>query len=241
MYGWRGRIGLLVPAVNTVVEPEMVRMVPKGVAVYAERLAQPRTSELAGNEDLVRDAERAARYLSRARVDVVAFACTSASFFEGVEAERRLQDTIEQGAGAPAVTTIGAVVEALGALNVRRLVLATPYPDEVNALEEAFLCSRGYDVLAMRGLGIQDAFDIGLSDDACAYRLARELVEPEADGIFISCTNFPTLRIIEDLEADTGLPVVTSNQATAWACLRRLGVPGKRNDLGRLFRVSGAV
>ncbi len=235
MYGWRGRIGLLVPAVNTVIEPEMVRMVPDGVAVYAERLAQPRTKELAGNEDLVRDAERAARYLSRARVDVIAFACTSASFFEGVEAERRLQDTIEQAASAPAVTAIGAVAEALRTLNVRRLVLATPYRHAVNALEKAFVSSRGFKVLAMRGLGIEDAFDIGLCDEASAYRLARELVQPEAEGVFISCTNFPTLGIIPNLEADTGLPVVTSNQAIGWACMRRLGVPPEREDLGRLL------
>lgn len=235
MYGWRGRIGLLVPAVNTVVEPEFARIVPEGVGVYAERLSQPRSTELAGNEDLVRDAERAARSLSRARVDVIAFACTSASFFEGVKAELCLHDTIARAAKASAVTAIGAVTEALRVLNVRRVVLATPYTAEVNALEEAFLRSRGYQVLAMCGLNTHDAFDIGLVSDARVYRLVRELVQPEAEGIFISCTNLPTLDVIARLEADTGLPVVTSNQALAWACLRRLHVPPGRDDIGRLF------
>ena len=66
MYGWRGRIGLLVPAANTVVEPETARMVPEGVGVYATRLAQPSTSDLSGAYDMVRDAERAAKDLGRA-------------------------------------------------------------------------------------------------------------------------------------------------------------------------------
>lgn len=235
MYGWRGRIGLLVPAVNTVVEPEMARMVPEGVAVFAARLAQPVSKGLAAHLDLVRDAERATRYLSRARVDVVAFACTTASFFEGVEPERRLRDTIEQAAGAPAVTAIGAVVQALRSLNARQLVLATPYTNEVNALEEAFLRANGYEIVATDGLGIQDAFDIGLCSDAQVYRLAKDLVRPDAEGVFISCTNLPTLGVIADLEADTGLPVVSSNQATAWACLQRIGVSAHATQFGQLF------
>jgi arylmalonate decarboxylase len=237
MYGWRGRIGLLVPAVNTVVEPEFSRLVPEGVGVYAERLSQPRSTELAGNEDLVRDAERAAWYVSRARVGVVAFACTSASFFEGRAAEQRLQDTIAAACGAAAVTAIGAVVEALEALRVRKLVLATPYIDEANALEEAFLAGRGFRVLAMQGLQVREAFEIGLVEDSAVYELARMLVRPDAEAIFISCTNLPTLGVIARLEDDTGLPVVTSNQALAWSCLGKLGVPAESQGMGRLFDI----
>ena len=36
----------------------------------------------------------------------------------------------------------------------------------------------------------------------------------------ISCTNWRTLDIIPRLEADMGLPVISSNSATLWAMLR---------------------
>ena len=65
--------------------------------------------------------------------------------------------------------------------------------------------------------------------------MAREIDRPEADGIFISCTNFRTIEIIEQLEADTGKPVVTSNQASMWIALKVLGVAGPKG-YGRLFQ-----
>jgi maleate cis-trans isomerase len=238
MYGWRGRLGLIVPAANTVAEPEISCMVPEGIAVYTARLGDGTGSGLDRVKDEARDAERASRQLSAARVDVVAFACTTGSFFQGIEAERELCNRIHHAAGVPAVTAIGAVLEALQALRIQRLVLASPYTDEVNTLEETFLGHRGYRVLAKRGLAMPNPFDIGLLRDDRAYQLAMELLHPDAECILISCTNFPTLRSIDVLERDAGVPVVTSNQATAWACLRRLRVAPRAEHLGRLL--SGA-
>jgi len=43
MYGQNGRIGLLVPSVNTVVEPEFNRMVPDSIGVYAARMRNSRS------------------------------------------------------------------------------------------------------------------------------------------------------------------------------------------------------
>lgn len=240
MYGWRGRIGLLVPAVNTVVEPEMFRMMPEGVTVHSARMGEPidegpSRDALSDHKHMVREAIRAARDIAGARVDVIAFACTSGSFFDGSAGERKLLESIQQAAGIPAVTAIGAVLEALNELGARRLILATPYTDQFNDLEVAFLRSQGYEVLRSRGLKIPDAFDTALESDDRAYRLARETFDPSADVIFISCTNFPTLNIISALEADTGLPVVTSNLAIAWACLRRLHASPQTAGLGRLF------
>jgi maleate isomerase len=228
MYGWRGRIGLLVPSVNTVVEPEMNRMVPRGISVHAARMQNAR-SDL---EDLLRmctHAERAARELASARVGVIAFACTAGSFVQGEAGERELRERIEGGMGIPVITTTGAVADALSALQVTRLVMATPYVDQLNQLEKAFLEQRGFRVLGTAGLGIVDAFSIGEVDVHELYRLAKGLWQGKAVGssrpaaTFISCTNLPTVTIIAELEQDTGSPVVTSNQATLWACLRAIG------------------
>ena len=203
-------------------------MVPGGISVHAARIQNAR-SDLEDTLCMNTHAERAARELASAKVDAIAFACTAGSFVQGESGENELKGRIEKATGVPVVTTAGAVVDALSALRVTRLVMLTPYTDELNQLEKAFLEESGIDVVAMAGLGIVDAFSIGDVDARGLYRLARTLWREGAAGpshpeaTFISCTNLPTIDIIADLEQDTGAPVVTSNQATLWASLRVLG------------------
>ena len=70
--------------------------------------------------------------------------------------------------------------------------------------------------------------------------LAREHDRPEADGIFLSCTNTTQIEAIEAIERELGKPVVNSNQAVLWGCIRRL--KGKlaplppMPELGRLMQ-----
>lgn len=97
--------------------------------------------------------------------------------------------------------------------------VTTPFPNEVDARAKRFLEGNGFTVTNMKGLGITDSLAIGKMPPQVPYDLAREVDSDECDGIFISCTNFPTAEIIESLERDLGKPVVTSNQATLWACL----------------------
>ncbi|MCL5025394.1 MAG: maleate cis-trans isomerase [Chloroflexi bacterium] len=237
MYGWRGRVGLLVPAANTVVEPECMEMAPVGVAVYASRMLNLR-ADVADNQAMLAHAERAATELGRMKPDVVAFACTSGSFVEGVAGEESLRHKIEKAAGCPAVTTAGAVAAALRDLAVTRISMATPYLDEVNEREVAFLEAQGFEVLKFKGLQIDDAFSIGKVEPSEVYRLARDVVDPRSDAIFISCTNFRTIEIIDALERDTGLPVVTSNQATFWASLEAMNCQEPVIGYGRILELA---
>ena len=89
MYGDLGKIGLMVPSVNTVVEPEMELMVPDGINVYATRLRNSRT-DVKDSKLMLSHVERAADELASAHMDVIAFACTSSSF-AGRSAGCRLQ------------------------------------------------------------------------------------------------------------------------------------------------------
>ncbi|HEC86914.1 MAG TPA: maleate cis-trans isomerase, partial [Thermoplasmatales archaeon] len=57
----------------------------------------------------------------------------------------------------------------------------------------------------------------------------------EADAIFISCTNLRTFEIIESLEKELETHVVTSNQASLWLALRKLGIEEKIPKLGKLL------
>ena len=234
MYGWRGKIGMLVPSVNTVAEPEFNQMKPEGVALYASRMLNYRTDE----EDaraMTCHAERATSELTRARVDSVAFVCTASSFVGGDEWEIDLKRNIEKVSGVPAVSTSAAIVEAFKVLGMRRVVMFTPYPEALNRLEVRFFESKGVEVIAERGLGIEDPYDIGVVEPEQVYRNVRELLVPETDGTFVSCTNLRTIEIAETLEMDTGKPFVSSNLATFWASLRAVGCRGPVHGFGSLL------
>ena len=218
-YGWRLRIGLILPSCNTVMEPELYKMAPEGVSIHTARMRISKVTE----EDLknmAEDSPKAAEYLATADVDVILYGCTSGSFIGGIEWEREIVKKIEERTGIPTITTSKAVIDALQHLKLKKIIVATPYIDELNELEEKFLEKNGIKVLRIKGLGILRGVDIGSQPVWVSYRLAREIFTPEADGIFISCTNFRTIEIIEKLERDLKRPVITSNQASMWAALR---------------------
>lgn len=234
MYGSRGRIGLLVPSANTVVEPEGRLILPEGYETYATRM---RNQEV-GAEDLARmnvHIDRGVDELLSTHVDVIAFACTSGSFFEGDAGEQALSERLRGGSNVPTVTTAGAVAAALHAVGARRISMATPYDPHLNELEVQFLTARGFEVVSDACMDIQEAFDIGVVPTAEVQRYALEHFDPRADALFLSCTNLPTFPVIAALEQETGVPVVTSNQATYWECLRVLGFAGTIEGYGQLL------
>jgi maleate isomerase len=239
MYGARGRIGLLVPSVNTVVEPEFGRLVPEGVGVFAARMRNGiGTLDAADLTAMCRHAERAADELGSARCGVLAFACTSGSFLEGESWETDLRARLEQVGQCPVVTTAGAVAAALARAGIRRVAVATPYPEELDLRERAFLEQKGFEVPVLRGMRIQDSFEIGLvaREEVLSFaRAAWAAADGRADGLFLSCTNLPTLDVLAQLERECLCPVISSNAATAWAALNALHVADARVGFGSLL------
>jgi maleate isomerase len=234
MFGWRGRIGLLVPSTNFTVEVEFNRALPEGVSVHSARcLLKDATHEhekVAAVVQMEKDVLRAAREVACVQPKVIVWACTSGSFLKGPGYDQEIIKDIQNETGIPALTTSTAVVDALKALGVKRLAVATPYIQQIDEKEQQFLEASvpGLTVTAMKGLGILSAFEKGTLAPASAYTAARSLDLAEAEAIFISCTAWRTFEIIELLERDTGKPVITSNQATLWSALRVLGVRNVR-------------
>ncbi len=217
-YGLRLRIGLLVPSSNTTMEPDFHRMAPKGVSVHTARM---RLDEVTP-DGLIRmadDAERGAALLATAGVDVIVYGCTTGSLVGGVKWEESLVRSIHENTGVLAMSTSGAVVEALRALSARRVGVATPYTDVLNRLETEFLEDHGFQVASIEGLRLVNNLEIGRVERGVIEGLV-EAVAGEADTIFVSCTNLPAIDLIDGLERRHGRPVVTSNQASLWAALR---------------------
>ena len=228
------RLGLMVPSSNTTMESEFHKMLPKGFSVHTGRLGLRKVTvkELAEMEEKI---EEEARKLADAHVDVIGYGCTSGSLFRGLGHDKMIEERIEKASGTPAVATAGAVIRALKVLNIKKVAVATPYTDEINSLEDKFLSANGFQVVDLKGLRITDNIKIGKLGAQVAYDLVMELRCDEADGIFISCTNFPTIEGIKKLERVLGKPVISSNTATLWAMLKRCGVSAKIRGFGRLL------
>ena len=236
MYGWRGKLGVMVTSSDPTTEAELSRYLPDGVALHAARMhlpdgeANPRTLERMGD-----DVERCARLLATADVDVVTYQCTTGSLVKGPGYEDEIEDRITDVAGVPAVATAAAIQRAFDALGLKSLAIATPYIESLDQREREFLEASGYSVERIDGQGLECDSQIGQQPPEVAYQQARSVDCPAADGVFVSCTGTRTFEMIDRLERDLGKPVVTSNQATLWDALRRMDVDHTGIDLGTLF------
>ena len=236
MYGWRAKIGRISPSPETVGCEEWRRALPAGVCLVETRtLLHDVTVE--GLNETVKQVERAALELASAEVDVILQAGTAIAFFRGMGHDLELINRIMSATGIRATTTLTAVVDALRRLRATRLAVATSYLPDIDARLVNVLHGSGFEVVAIRGLGLTRSIDMGKVTPAQTYRLAREVARtaPNADGILISCGNLRSFEAIAPLEADTGLPVVTSNQAALWQALRIVGVREPVANLGRLL------
>lgn len=234
MYGWRARLGLLVPSSNTTNEPEFQRVLPDGVSLHTSRLPLEDVTA----DDLTAMSETAARageLLGHADVDVVAYGCTTGSLVKGHDNAETLEAEIAAAADAPAVATALSVERALDALGAESVVVVTPYIEELNELERSYLEAGGFDVRSITGHDVEQNTEIGRLWPQVAYRQVASAVDGATDAVFVSCTNYRTFEIIARLEADLAVPVVTSNQATLWDALRRMDLDHAVTDLGSLF------
>ena len=241
MYGRRGRIGLMVPTGNSVMEPEFNRLAPEGVSVHANRVYLKNVTPEA-LEGMEAHAAASARGLASIRIGVLAFGCTSGSFVGGKGYDEKLVRIMTEATGIPATTTTTAVLRALSLFGVSRIALATPYNDEVTGIEARFLTDHGFEVTRAQGGGMVETADIQECEPQVAFERARQVDDNRAEAVFISCTGLRTIEIIERLEAELGKPVITSNQATFADCLRVLGVREVQPGFGSLFaRVFAAM
>lgn len=237
-YSYRAKIGLIVPPTNTVNEAEWQRVMPEGVTFHTHRMVlHPDSASPEGRAGLLADLEASIALLGQSGADVIAYACTAGSMITPASS---LPDDLQARTGIAAVTTSAAIVAALEALGITRLSVATPYSEAMNMHETHFLNDHGFDVDRIVGLGIganrpQDFPRIARTPIADVARHCREAFVPGSGALLITCTDFPSLPLIDMLEAEFGVPVVTSNQATLWACLRRAGIADPVAGMGRLM------
>jgi maleate isomerase len=228
------RVGLIIPSSNRMVEDEMVRNFPAGVQAHVTRLRMtgPNRGPLA---DVLPRLQEATAALTDAKCAVVAFHCTANSMEEGASGEQRILAALAQAGAAHVTTTATAIRRAFQALSARRIVIVTPYSQQVTDHEAEFLQAAGFQVLQAVGFALANS-DAYCATPASAWRdRTLTLARPDADAYLLSCANISTFPVIEELEAKLGRPVISSNQAVVWDALARLGWQDRRGCAGRLF------
>lgn len=239
-FGWRARLGRITPSRGWTSEHEWPRMLPRGVSYLVARIPLLATT----TEELMKMGEYAidaAKLLASASVDIICYGCTTGTMVKGIEYDRTLAEKLQKVTGIPAKTMAGAVIEALNELGTQKIALITPYIDEINKLEKAFLENIGFEVVYEKGLGITETVEIAKISPADVYRLGKEGLSkaPEADVLFLSCGNLRTIEILSALEKDIGKPVISSNQALLWSALRMVGVNEPIYGFGSLLERTG--
>ena len=236
MYGWRGRIGLLVPSINTTMETEFWRIAPPGVSVHSARIAGGRhgtPEELRGMENA---SKQAAKEVAMVEPDVLVYGCTSGSFFEGPEWNRRIAEQLTGIAGAPTVTTAGAMAGCLLGGGHKRVDIVTPYVELTNERLRQFLKAHDIDVVTLGTFDMLDMFDHAKIEPSEIYRKVRDITTPRAEAVFVACTQLRAMEVLDQLERDLGKPVYSAVQASAWEAYQVMGVDPGIADCGSLLR-----
>ena len=232
------RLGVLVPAGNPTIEPELYRMAPRGLTIHFSRL-----DTLAGEPGGADGMERrtlayldslpaATASLGAVKPDAVVLAHTGISYLTTFADEPALVARLRALAGPHAFTAAGAIHAAFQHLGTRRLALATPYPETISTAARTYWQSAGYEVVSHHRL---DTPNIYAETEQTAHDLARQADSPTADTILISGTGLPTIGIVERLETDLKKPVVTSQTATLWHALNLLKIAEPVKSYGRLL------
>jgi maleate isomerase len=232
----RYRIGLIVPAEDAVSERDFRLMLPDdSVAIFTNRIE---TTQIGTVEELKKMApllqKVATLVLTDDRLDVLVYSCTSATVAIGYE--NVASSLVSARAETPVVTPITAALAAFRALQVKKIAVVTPYPDDVNVamydyLEEQGAVIRGF--YAFKGL-LTD-YEVSRLPPRAIYEAGLEADNPDVEAVFISCTGIRSVEIADELERSLRKPVVTSNQASFWQCLRYAGCSAKVPGFGRLL------
>lgn len=236
----RARIGVLVPFTNTNLEADMLLLRPAGVSFHFARIggydvdAIPDSGQMIGLGKAPLD--EPLRLLSGVRPDLVMYGCTSATLTHGAEFDRDLARRIANSSGAKTITAAGSLVHAAGTLGVSRIGFASPYVAQINDEAVAFLHGCGIETVSRFDYPVAlGNYGQGELDPDQVFELGMGADSPDAQAIFLSCTDMRSVETIDRLEKALGKPVISSNQAMLFAALELLGLDTMSPGFGTLL------
>jgi maleate isomerase len=223
------RVGLSVPSSNVTMEIELPALLGQGVAaneVPSFHSARMRMTAVTAEALAAMDAqaEQRAGELADAQVDVIAYACLVAVMVQGPGAHRSAEQRLSDAAGVPVVSSAGALVDAVRALGVERVAMATPYAPSLTDTVIDYLAAEDIEVVDAVSLGVTDNGAVGRLDPANLVDIAGRLDRSRAQAVVASaCVQMPSLPAIANIHAVTGLPTMSAATATARSLRLALG------------------
>ncbi len=233
---WK-KLGLIALATDLTSERDFARLMPHEQAgLYTTRVQFDNPTTVENLQDMApRLSDAASLLLPDESLDAICYSCTAASVVIGDAAITQAIQLAHP--GVPVVTPSGAARMAFAALNVKKIAVLTPYIIETSEPMAAYFCQHGMEITQFECFGLED-------DRAMARLYQDDIVEaackidtPDTEALFLSCTALPAITVIHDIEKRTGKPVVTSNQASAWAMIRHAELDHKPSGYGRLFEL----
>jgi maleate isomerase len=232
----RARLGVILPSVNTVVEPWYGRVVPAGVTVHSARMFLD--ANLTPEALMRMDREEGMlgmKQIMSCKPAAVAYCCTASSVVQGLEYDGRLNHELNHAAGVPAFTATSAIIDALRAVGAQRIAVCSPYTKAIDDAEHEFFSAAGFNIVGTAHLGIADSFKLADPTPDEIYALWKQSWHAHADASLITCLNMNSQDVIERIERQSGKPVVTSTQATLWKLMRVAGVNDALSGYGMLL------
>ena len=236
MFGATGRIGVIVPANNGVLEPELWSVLPVGVALYATRILVRGELTPEAVRAMEENVDRAVDELAATGVDVIVYADMVTTFIMEPGWNEERTEAIAARTGCPCISAWTALRDALAHLGVARFALGTPYPRAIHALAPPFFAARGFAIADDATLDIRQMEDVPLVDAGRLRELVAGLDLGDAEAVVLLATDLPSFDSLEALAAMTGRPVLSSNQTILWSALRAVGNDAALKSLGPLFR-----
>ena len=244
----RIRLGMLTPSSNTVLEPVSAAIVA-GLPEVSVHFGRFKVTEIALSEQALKqfdDTEilRAAELLAHAKVDVIAWNGTSASWL-GLDRDERLCERIVAASGIAACTSVLAFREIFQRTGAKRIGLVTPYTDDVQKKIIETWNAAGLSCHSERHSGLRDNFSFAEVGEAAISEMIRAVAKDGCDAVAIVCTNMRGASLVPALEAELGIPIYDSISVTVWKSLLLASAdPARVTGWGRLFgdkRLSSAT
>ena len=231
------RLGLVALSTDHTIEPDFITMRPSAeIGIYVSRVLyeNPTTPEnLRAMQPRLTEAARI--ILNDEELDAIAYGCTSASATIGDATVRASLQAAKP--GTPVSTPTSGALAAFKALGVRRVSVLAPYIQEVSEHLAGYFASLGLEIANLTYLGIEDDRDIARVSPASILEAARVALDPTAEALFLSCTALRAVPVLAEIEAELGVPAVSSNQALFWQSLRNCGYDAPIAGFGRLMEL----
>ena len=229
-------IGLISPNTTEDTLVDVYKIFPQGIRIEGRTLhvAKYTDDEFHRAElnfqDLVRD-------LARQPLDFLMVTGELFLSYKGPGSDREILDLVKQITPTPASTVLTAVTRGCRALGLKKVVMASPFPEDQDERLVKFLAHDGIEVVAFRGLGCPNADVIWQLPSETGYDLATSLLRehPDVDGVYLPCNKWRTVSVIERIEKDEGKPVVTNTQAWTWEAMNAMGMRDPITGYGRLL------